>query len=840
MWLGEYRIHGRIMAPAALQGAFAIAAAAEVFNTREILVEAMRLHKPIVFPDEASAGGAGAWSRTVQVVVAPTDQVESRVVRVFSSGGRDQPWLLHSESRVSPCPASLGVATKSDIETLRSDLSPVDLSAFHAAPAKVGIECGPAFRRVRAVWSGGGVAFGEITLPEESASGPGHLHAALLEACLQVLMAAPQVADGDDLAVHLPVGWDRLQLTSPIPQSVVCFATVRATDSERGSAAGTDPALAGGYVADEPPADCLLADVVLYDADGVRLGQLSGLAVRRATRAALLSSVGERRTAVFLVSPESIASGVEDGRIHLISEGVSTGQLSALRADLERLSRSYALAGLERLGWQPEAGSVLTLSELRKDLDIVPQHEGLLRRMVGMLVEDGLLAPVPDKSAWTVVPGADRTSVEGSRDDPDGLAASLADRHPYGSSEIRLLARCGGALDEVLRGKTDPQELLLGSDHPNAGDLYREAPVVRAASKGLGQALAAITADLPANGRLRVLEVGAGTGTITEFALSELPAGRYDYVFTDASKAFLSDAEARFGVDDRSIDYRVLDIEKDPSSQGFEEHTYDLVIAGHAVHANRDLKATFEHCLRLMAPSGQLVALEWLQGSGWLDLTFGLLGGSWRFSDAYRSDSAAAAQTALRQALADAGFREITVLNARDAQPEATAALGIVAARAPAHSAEPRGTWVPAADSTGRPAALAASPAEIISPAAPAAADTGPAGLDLPEQLRQAHDSARGGAARLGPAGGTPELAEEADPPRADSRVLRPRPRLNHGQGAGRSAQPHAVRGKRGVGNRSVRALQHGRLGPSRGSRPRDARSLTRQSRATGDSAGYG
>ena len=745
VWLGDYRVHGRIMAPAALQGAFAIAAAAEVFNTREISVEAMRLHKPIVFPDEASAGGAGAWSRTVQVVVAPSDQVESRVVRVFSSGGRDQPWLLHSESRVSPCPVSLSVATKSDIETLRSDLSPVDLSAFNGATAKVGIECGPAFRSVRAVWSGGGVAFGEITLPEESASGPGHLHAALLEACLQVLMAAPQVADGDDLAVHLPVGWDRLQLTSPIPQSVVCFATVRATDSESGSAAGADPALAGGYVADEPPPDCLLADVVLYDADGVRLGQLSGLAVRRATRAALLSSVGEHRTAIFLVSPESIASGVEDGRIHLISEGVSTGQASALRADLKRLSRSYALAGLERLGWQPEAGSVLTLSELRKDLDIVPQHEGLLRRVVGMLVEDGLLAPVPDKSAWTVVPGADGTFLEGSRDDPDGLAASLADRHPYGSSEIRLLARCGGALDEVLRGETDPQELLLGSDHPNAGDLYREAPVVRAASKGLGRALAAITADLPANGRLRVLEVGAGTGAITEFALSELPAGRYDYVFTDAYKAFLSDAEARFGVDDWPIDYRVLDIEKDPSSQGFEEHAYDLVIAGHAVHANRDLKATFEHCLRLLAPSGQLVGLEWLQGSGWLDLTFGLLGGSWRFSDAYRSDSAAAAQTALRQALADAGFREIAVLNARDAQPEATAALGIVAARAPAHSAEPRGIWVPAADSTGRAAALAASPAEIISPVAPAAADTGPAGLDLPEQLRQAHDSAREG-----------------------------------------------------------------------------------------------
>ena len=729
-WLGEYRVHGHVMAPAALQGALAIAAATDVFKTREIAVESMRLHKPMVFPKEPSAGEAGARSRTVQVVVGSSDRVEARVVRIFSSGGRDEPWLLHSESRVSRCPASLGVDTRADIEMLRSDLSPVDLSAFYDAPAKVGIECGQAFSSVRAVWSGEGVACGEIALPDESADRDEHLHPALLEACLQVLTAAQHVAGGDGPAAYLPLGWDRLRLASTVPRSVVCFATVRTSDPERGSAAGPDPALAGAYIPNGLPPHRLIADVVLYRADGVWLGDFSGLAVRGVTRTELLTAVGDAsellyelvwrqrrwdagsRTADFLVSPELIGSSAEDGRNHLISEGVSTGQLSALQADLERLARSYAQAALKRLGWQPEAGSVLTLSELRRDLEVATAHARLLRRMVGMLVEDGLLAPVRDRSAWTVVSGDDGTSPKGSRDDPDGLAATLGERHPYGLNEIRLLARCGGVLEHVLRGRADPRDLLPGIGQRNAGDFYREALVMRVASKGLGQALADIVADLPANRRLRVLEIGAGSGGTTEFVLPELPAGRYDYVYTNASRASLSEAEARFGEDDWPVNCRLLDIEKDPSSQGFDEHAYDLVIAGHALHATRNLKATLQHCLWLLTPSGQLLVNGWLRSSGWLDLTFGLLDSWRRFSDADRSDSAVVGPTAWRQALASAGFREIAVLNADDALPGATEALALLIARAPAREAESPGTWVLAADGAGHAAALAESLAE--------------------------------------------------------------------------------------------------------------------------------
>ena len=115
--------------------------------------------------------------------------------------------------------------------------------------------------------------------------------------------------------------------------------------------------------------------------------------------------------------------------------------------------------------------------------------------------------------------------------------------------------------------------------------------------------------------------------------LPELPAGRFDYTYTDISAGFFAEAEGRFGGSDGSIEYRVLDIEKDPVEQGFDLHGYDLIIASNVLHATRYLNETLAHCRVLLAPSGQLVAAENLCGQGWQDLTFGQLDGWWRFAD---------------------------------------------------------------------------------------------------------------------------------------------------------------------------------------------------------------
>ena len=112
-------------------------------------------------------------------------------------------------------------------------------------------------------------------------------------------------------------------------------------------------------------------------------------------------------------------------------------------------------------------------------------------------------------------------------------------------------------------------------------------------------------------------------------------------------------------------------------------HRADVVLAANVLHATRDLGESLSHCRRLLAPSGLLVLLEGMEGRGWLDLTFGLLPGWWRFEDIYRTDHALVGPGVWRRALSDAGYGEVAIVGAAgDPGGEEEAGAGVLVARA--------------------------------------------------------------------------------------------------------------------------------------------------------------
>ena len=244
--------------------------------------------------------------------------------------------------------------------------------------------------------------------------------------------------------------------------------------------------------------------------------------------------------------------------------------------------------------------------------------------MLEILARSGVLQ-VKDED-FVVMAGKDDPLPGKVPPDPEAFLTEVAERFPHATNEVGLFRRCAGALPEVLRGNEDPLSLLFGDAEPQAGDLYRRAPVWRAANRMLGEVVRTLVDELPDGRQLRVLEVGAGIGSATECILPELPAGRFDYMYTDISAGFFAEAEARFSAGGTPIDYQVLDVEKDPVDQGFEFHAYDMIIAANVLHATRYLDETLAYCRMLLAPSGLLVALENQRGRGWMDLIFGQLG----------------------------------------------------------------------------------------------------------------------------------------------------------------------------------------------------------------------
>ena len=733
-WLSDHRVFGRLIAPGALYGAMA-ASATLAEGSDAALVDDFSMQNALVFPDEDAEDGSANAGRRVQVLLDDDEDGGARRVRILSRGDGEDGWTLHAEGRVPANSAGPALASPVlDIEKLKAALAPVDLAAYYRAKAAVGIDLGPSFRTVEALWARQGEAIAEVALPAGLERSPFDVHPLVLDGCFQVFGAARNPDGGEEGITYLPFAWERLWLKDRLPDRLICHVQMRQRpEGEAADGAG-----------DDVP-EVHAADLRLYEPGGTLIGELAGFTVKRATRAALLSAVEgidellyevvwrDRPLAPgmlpadFLTGPSDIAADMDLFTDYLANEGVEADNRAALLADLEHLSHAYALATLDRLGWQREAGASVDSEDLRQRLQVGDEHVRLFRRLLEMQVRTGVLTEADGR--FVVAVGSEDPLPDAMPDDAEAFAGRMAAQYDHGSNEIGLFRRSANALSDVLRGEADALTLLFSSGEPTAADLYLKAPVARAANRLLADTIAALLAELPSGRRLRVIEVGAGTGSATASVLPELPDGGYDYVYTDISAGFFSEAESRFGGAEASIDYRVLDVEKDPLEQGFELHGYDLVIASNVLHATRYLNETLAHCLALLAPSGQLVALENLRGQGWLDLTFGQLDGWWRFADDYRPHHALATPAVWRQALGDAGFEDIAILGFDESDPNANPDRGVIVAQGPAEVAESEGLWLLAADRGGLAVDLATELAAhnqtvvLAGPEGPSAAD---------------------------------------------------------------------------------------------------------------------
>ena len=696
-WLSDHRVFGRVIAPGALYAAMAASASVSEQGGPAV-VEDMQLHSPLVFPEGDPDQEAEPDGRTLQLVLGASEQDSRLPVRILSKGPAEETWTLHTECRVPSAAPGPAAVQRVDLESIKQALSPLEVPSLYRARAETGIDLGPAFRTLGGVWSRPGEALGEVAVPEATGPGRPEIHPLLLDGCFQVVAATRIQGGGPDAATYLPFGWERLWLAGAMPERVFCHVRM------------SEPAPAP----DVEVAEVLRAELSLYTPDGVLVGGVEGYTVKRATPAALFSALEGVEDllyevvwrehplastvvpADFLPDPATVLAGSRPLAEYLADEGVAPEERSALLADLQRWSQGRALATLNELGWRATAGESVDPDELRRQLDVVADHGRLFRRLLEMLARCGVLDETAD--GFVVKIGASEPLPDAVPQDLKALPARMAELYPHGVTEIGLFRRCGAALPDVLRGSADPLTLLFSSGEPTPADLYLKAPIARAANRMLREAVRTLVAALPDGRRLRVIEVGAGTGSATAAVLPELPEGRFDYMYTDISAGFFAEAEARFGDGGGSIEYRPLDIEKDPSGQGFETHAYDLLIASNVLHATRYLGETLEHCRTLLAPSGQLVALENLRGQGWMDLTFGQLDGWWRFADDYRPHHALANPAVWRRALGDAGFGEVEVLGLDGAAAAEIPDRGVIVARGPAEVLQPPGTWVLTAD----------------------------------------------------------------------------------------------------------------------------------------------
>jgi len=195
------------------------------------------------------------------------------------------------------------------------------------------------------------------------------------------------------------------------------------------------------------------------------------------------------------------------------------------------------------------------------------------------------------------------------------------------AAEFKLLDACGSRLADVLRGECDPLDLLFGSGLLE--QIYSDSPATAALNHLVADVFGGIAAH---SAPLRVLEIGAGTGGATAHVLGRLAAERTEYCFTDISPALVARARSRFA-GFSFVRYEALDIEKDLESQGFAGREFDVILAANVLHATADLRAVLARVRRLLSQDGLLVLIEGTRPQNWIELTFGLTEGWWKFTD---------------------------------------------------------------------------------------------------------------------------------------------------------------------------------------------------------------
>ncbi|KAI1330639.1 hypothetical protein F5Y16DRAFT_339584 [Xylariaceae sp. FL0255] len=199
------------------------------------------------------------------------------------------------------------------------------------------------------------------------------------------------------------------------------------------------------------------------------------------------------------------------------------------------------------------------------------------------------------------------------------------------SLEGKMMVRICDNIESVLLGEIEPWELM---NHDNAlNEMYRyglsdeRTPAVQC------EYIKQLAAKRP----LRILEIGAGTGSATSrifAALNENWQGKLTkYTYTDISGSFFAEAAEEFKEYRSIMDFKVLNVENEPAQQGFEEGTYDVVVAFQVLHATAKLSVTLANARRLLKPGGKLIATELTSKIGRRSAVFGLLAGWWLGED---------------------------------------------------------------------------------------------------------------------------------------------------------------------------------------------------------------
>lgn len=598
----DHRYQDKILIPAAHYLEMVLAA----FAHMPCRISRVSYPQPLLLQDDES--------KTLQLIL--TADGEGFDCAIYARSETEQSWHCYFKAHVEPL-TETPTMTFAGVPLQQT----VAIDDFYQAMQRRGIDFDNSYRLLDRLAVFDDRAQGRICPVENIAS---YLcYPPMLDACFQVSGALLPV---DSEATFVQSGFDSFEIYGKLgSEAVLSTATLSADSSD----------------------SCLYFDIDIVNEKLEPVGRIKRLGLQKiaqqpATR--LFYNTQWQKVCSMPDSPANIQ--LDDWATHIQFEQ-SQDKHPELINNLHRQSLNHVIKALLELGWQFQVGQCFSQQQCREQLGILPNYEKLLNRCLYELSEAGFICS--DKDQWQCL---------------QPLKPIDPVQNFDSTIEMQLLNQCGMNLAGVLNGKTDCLPLLFPDNNPiSASALYSQAEGFIALNQQAASVVKAWQQTYSQSRKLKILEIGAGTGGTSRVVLPVLTQlSGVEYVYTDLSSGFFNQAKNDFA-SYSFIQYRTLDISKDPAHQGFVDNDFDLIIAANAIHATADLSQTLKHIHQLLKPDASLILLEGLQPQLWVDLIFGLTEGWWAFTDHRLSQGYPLLdEEGWQQSLAQAGFKQTRLI----------------------------------------------------------------------------------------------------------------------------------------------------------------------------------
>ena len=477
----------------------------------------------------------------------------------------------------------------------------LDCSKAYNVMARSGMDYGSSFRNVVEAKANAGLCAGTLVIPDTAALMPHHhqtpyiVHPAMLDSCLHVAVFAACGDELSNISLRVPTYVKSLRISycaERVPgDQVRVFASAETTNATNE----------------------MNATVTVFDNNDRSAGVKPAIEIIEIMASKLPSrglNTDEDLTRGLCYKPQwepCLQVLRPEQYQQLMPNNFEGGEIQIQSRNMERAALYYTQTAL----------STLTAGEV----DSFHEHHQKLYRVLQTVSERGTATLLPSQiKEWL------------QADDMERL--KFLDLVKNADDCGRMMCTVGEQLPQIFRKEVDPLSIMFSQDmlEKYYGSYLGLQKGYAICSQWIGQYLS------HQNPAMNILEIGAGTGSTTLPLLQSLsnqnglPPRFGHFFFTDISAGFFERAKERLSTWGDLITCKTLDIEKDPIGQGFEEASFDLVVASNVLHATANMNNTLRNARKLLKNGGRIIILESTTLALSQTILFGTIPGSSEYS----------------------------------------------------------------------------------------------------------------------------------------------------------------------------------------------------------------